>query len=189
MKTRFYPVLIAIALVTLTMYAANAQTQAALNIGKMTTRNNVDLSVLVNSVGVVVLSSPSHSIYLDRRLARTLEDNLAAIIGGMQDLETKDTAVVDFRTIGRLDYGVANGPTTDGLVFRLELNPTKNDKVLLLLYSTAEKEDLLFSTAGVAQLDDILIKALKYVDDVSGQSGYVLSVVEKMRSTVVMNNK
>ena len=189
MKTRFYPVMLAIALVTLTMYAANAQQQAPMGIGKVTTRNNVDLTVTVNAAGVVVLSSPSRSIFLDRRLARTFEDNLAAILGGMKDLEGKDTAVVDFRTLGRLDYGVPNGPTTNGMVFRLELNPTKNDKVLLLMYSTEDREDLILASAGVAQLDDIFNKALKYIDDVGGQSGYVLSVIEKMRTTVAMNNR
>lgn len=162
--------------------ALTAQQYSSKVLGKVTMPNGADLTVAVDSAGTVILSTPAHSMYVDRPTAMNLENSLEAILAGMKDLEAKDISVVDYRMIGRLINGGSQDASQDSIMFRLELNTTKNDKVLLSMYSTRNLEDMLFTTTAVAQLDDLVNKALKSVVEYGDQYAYIQSVIDKIDS-------
>jgi hypothetical protein len=160
-----------------------AQQYSSVEIGKVTMVNKVDLTVTVDSSGTVILSTPTHNLYIDHPRAIALENALSAIVAGMRDLESKNITVVDYQVIGKLTNDGSRDDTLDGLKFRMEFNSTKNDKVLLLMYSTHNGEDMLFTTTAISQFDDLVKKALQSGVDYSGQYVYILSVIEKIDST------
>lgn len=142
--------------------------------------NKADLTVAVDSAGTVILSTAAHSLYIDRPTAVSLATSLDAILAGMKDIEAKDISVVDYRMVGRLVNGGTQDAALDSIMFRLELNSTKDDKVLLSMYSTRNLEDMLFTTAAVAQLDDLVNKALKSVVEYGDQYTYIQSVIDQI---------
>ncbi len=99
--------------------ALTAQQYSSKVLGKVTMPNGADLTVAVDSAGTVILSTPAHSIYVDRPTAMNLENSLDAILAGMKDLEAKDISVVDYRMIGRLVNGGSQDASQDSIMFRL----------------------------------------------------------------------
>jgi len=170
-------------LLTSICLTAVAQKYTSMDLGKVTTLTRVDVLVTVDSAGTIILSTPTHSIYIDRPVALSFGNTLDAILAGMREIETKDITVVDHRVIGRLTRDGTQDNTLDGIVFLLEFNSTKENKVLLLMYSTHDMEDLLFTSESIAQLDDLVKKALKSVVDYSDQYAYIQSVIEKIDTT------
>ena len=160
-----------------------AQQYSSTNIGKVATFNNVDVTVTVDSTGTLILSTSSHSVYLDRSVVVSFGNALDAILAGMRDLETKDITLVDYRDIGEITQDGSHDNTADGIMFRFELNPTKDNKVLLLIHSTVDMEDMIFTSKALAQLDDIVKKALKSGSDYSDQYAYIQSVIDKIDTT------
>jgi hypothetical protein len=163
--------------------AVVAQQYSSMDIGKVTMVNNVDVAVTVDSTGTIILSTPDHNIYIDRNSAISFSNALSAILVGMRELDAKDITVVDYQVVGKLTNHGAHDSSMDEIKFRLEFNSTKDDKVLLLMYSSHDREDMLFTTTLIAQLDDLIKKALKTGGDYSDQYAYILSVLEKIDST------
>ena len=159
---------------------AFAQHNPSVAVGQMTTQNKVEVTVTADSAGTVILSSPDHSIYLNRRFANSVDKNLISIIKGMRDLETKDIEIIDYQMICKLNQDGSNESSKDGIIFRFEFNKTKNDKVLLSMQSTTEKEDLFFTLAGVTQLEDLVSKAMKSVNTISAQYETIQSTVDRI---------
>ena len=160
-----------------------AQKYSAMDLGKVPMLDKVEMLVTVDSAGTIILSTPTHSIYIDRPIAPTFGNTLDAVLAGMREIETKDITVVDHRMIGRITHDGSHDNTLDGIAFHLEFNSTKDDKVLLLLYSTRDMENMVFTTDGVAQLDELVKKALKSVVDYGDQYAYIQSIIEKIDQT------
>jgi hypothetical protein len=166
-------------------FAAGAQQYSSRNIGKVTTLNKIDLFVIADSSGAIILSTSAHSIYLDHRYAAAFKNTLDAIQAGMKDLESKNITVVDYRVIGKLSHnGWSHESAVDGIMFHLELNSTKDDKVLLLMYSNHDLEDMLFNSTLLAKLQDLVGEGIKSGVDYSDQYVYIQSVIDKIDSTV-----
>lgn len=160
-----------------------AQQYSSLELGKVTTLNNVDVIVTVDSAGTIILSTPAHSVYIEYPIAASFGNILDAILAGMRDLEAKDITVVDHRVIGKLTSDGSHDTTVDGMMFHFELNSAKDNKVLLLMYSTRDMEDMLFTTDGVAQLSGLVDRALKSGVGYGDQYAYIQSVIDKIDNT------
>ena len=159
-----------------------AQHNPSVTVGRTTTQNKVEVTVTADSAGTIILSSPDHSIYLNRRFAKSVDKNLGSIITGMRELETKDIEIVDYQMICKLNPDGSNESSKDGIIFRFEFNKTKNDKILLSMQSTTEKEDLFFTLAGVIQLQELVGKAMKSVSSISAQYENIQSAVDRINS-------
>jgi hypothetical protein len=174
---------LALALFLSMTLSLTAQQYTSREIGKLTTQNKISLTVTVDSSQTVILTTPSHSIYIDSRIANKYRSTLEAILGGMRELEAKNIAVVDHRLIGKLTFDGIKDNSLDGIVFRMELNSTPTDKVLLLMYSTRTMEEMLLSSTMLAQLDDLVGKAMNSFADYGDQHDFIQSTIDKIYST------
>ncbi len=173
------------ALAILSMALA-AQQYTTKNIGKVTTVNNIDVAVTVDSAGTIILSTPGHSIYVYRRSALTFGSSLEAILAGMRSIEAKGITLVDYRVVGRLtSEGWAQGGLGDGILFHLQLNSSEANRVLLLMYSTRDLQDLLFTTSSVAQLADLVKKAMSSGTDYGDQYEFVSTVIDRIETSIL----
>jgi hypothetical protein len=157
-----------------------AQQYSSTNIGKVSTVNNIDVTVSVDSAGTLILSTPTHSIYFNRKYVYFFSDTVESILEGMKELESKDITIQDARTIGKLTPDASRDRFADGVVFRLQFNATKDNKVLMLMYNTSDPEDMVFTTNQVAQLDGLVKKALKSGADFGDQFAFIQSVIDKI---------
>jgi hypothetical protein len=160
-----------------------AQQYTTTEIGRMTTGNNVNLVVSVDSSRTLILTTPAHSIYIDVQMAPAFRNTLEAVLVGMKELDAKGITVVDHHTIGKLTFAGDRDISLDGIVFRMELNTNRADRVLLLMYSSRVMEDLLFTTAQLAQFNDLVNKGLKSVADFSDQFVFIQSTINKIYDT------
>ncbi len=162
----------------------SAQQYSSTIIGKVTAVNNVDVAVAVDSTGTIIISTPTHSIYVDRSMARVFGNTLDAILSGMRDLEAKSVTVQDYRTIGKLTSDGSRERLMDGIVFRMEINANKDNKVVMVMYSTRNPEDMRFSTTSLGQLNELVKRALKSGVDYGDQYAYIQSVMDKIGTAV-----
>jgi hypothetical protein len=163
---------------------ANAQNYSSSNIGQVMSLDSVTINISADSAGSIILSTPTHSIYLDRGFATTFVNTLDAIITGMKDLEANNIDVTDTRMIGKLAFDGTHTITSDGIVFRFELNTFKDNKILLLMYSTLDsKEDILLTSTTASQLSDTMKKAMASANDYRKQYAEIQAVIDKIDST------
>jgi hypothetical protein len=171
-------------LIALLGFTVAAQQYSITEIGKITTLNNMDLSVMSYSKGTVVLITADHSIYIDRPSAKAIGSALGFMAAGMRELDAKDITIVDSKVLGNLKIDGSDEAALSGLRFRLKFNSTKNDKVLLLMHATDNTEDLVFTTAMVTQLGDLIDKALATGGGYNSQYDNIQAVTDKIDSSI-----
>jgi hypothetical protein len=163
--------------------SAFAQQYTSAVLGKVSTQNKVDVTVSVDSAGTIMLSTPEHNLYINHPSAIPFGNALSAILAGMKDLEAKSITVVDYRKLGSITTDGSSNNIGDGIKFGLKFNSTKENKVLLLMYSTRYSQDLIFTTDQLTQLDDYVKKALKSGVEYNDQYAYIQYVTEKIDSS------
>jgi len=182
-KMRKFLMLVAVASLCAALAAQQYTTK---NIGKVSTINSIDVTVTVDSAGTIILSTPGHSIYVYRRSAPTFGSSLEAILAGMRSIDAKGITLVDYRVVGRLgSEGWAQGGMGDGIMFHLQLNPSEANRVLLLMYSTRDLQDLIFTTSAVAQLSDLVKKAMSSGTDYGDQYEFVQTVLDRIETSIL----
>jgi len=176
-------ILIVLLSLSMTLFA---QQYTSKILGKVTTVNNLDVLVTVDSAGTIILSTPGHSLYVDHRFAATFESTLEAILAGMRSVEAKDITLVDYRVIGKLSKeGWTHNSGGDGIMFHLEVNSNAKNKVLLLMYSTHDLEDMLFTSTTVSQLSALVNKALTSGVDYSDQYVFIQNVLDRIETSIL----
>ncbi|HET7839317.1 MAG TPA: hypothetical protein VFL04_06125 [Rectinemataceae bacterium] len=167
-------------LVALACLPLVAQQYTSTTVGKVSTINNVDVTVSVDTAGTIILATPTHGMYIDHGSAFSFSDTIDAIYAGMKDLDGKDLTVQDYRTLGKLTADGTRERNADGIVFRLEINSIRGNKVLAVMYSTRDPEDMRFTTAAFGQLSQLVKQSLKSGADYGDQFKYIQTVVDRI---------